>query len=311
MSKFTHPSSVNVALNLRARLFGGAPSAPGSSPSALTAQIFVALAANDSCAFDSGLSPRRGPELGDIASLVVTIGTISRQQTQQKDERSIFLESENSARARASALSATRSASSAISHVAMCSGLFALPAARTSALSSRRVSSVTGEGPRFRPSEVHHKRISRRAPLSVRAELPSLVPADSTDALGRFRKVMTVLYFTGGALHFPDLLGEGPISRACGVDAFSDLNPLLQFVTLGWAVLGPVASFGLATNKTWGDAIVVAVASTEVILGINFADAMAPSAIPSPVVAAQVVSLMSVFAIYTWKKTEEAAEAER
>jgi hypothetical protein len=54
--------------------------------------------------------------------------------------------------------------------------------------------------------------------------------------------------------------------------------------------------------------IVVAVASCEVVLGIDFADAMAPSPIPSPVVAAQVTSLASVFAIYLWKRFEEGAE---
>ena len=141
--------------------------------------------------------------------------------------------------------------------------------------------------------------------VSVRAELPSLVPENSTDALGRFRKVMTVLYAAGGALHFPDLFGAGPISSACGVSSFFDLSPVLQAVTLGWAVCGPVASFGLAFGKPWGDAIVVGVASAEVILGIDFTEATAPSPIPPPVVAAQIVSLASAFAIYAWRKSEE------
>jgi hypothetical protein len=35
---------------------------------------------------------------------------------------------------------------------------------------------------------------------------------------------------------------------------------------------------------------------------------MAPSPIPAPVVAAQIVSLASVFAIYLWKRSEDCAE---
>ena len=200
-----------------------------------------------------------------------------------------------------------------MSHLAMCPGLGAeLTGAQTSGLSSRRATSVAGS---VNIGSPHASRISsrlrhtRRCPMRTRAELPSLIPADSADALGRFRKVMVFLYAAGGALHFPDLFGAGPISSACGVVSFSELNPWLQAVTLGWAVCGPVASVGLATNKTWGDILVVAVASTEVVLGIDFTAEMAPSPIPVPVVAAQVVSLMSVFAIYVWRKTEKAEEA--
>jgi hypothetical protein len=194
-----------------------------------------------------------------------------------------------------------------MAHAAMCAGVCASPAARPSTFSCRRTASVAGA---VRLRAVRGARCHRKARGSpaVRAELPSLVPEDSADALGRFRKVMTVLYAAGGALHFPDLLGQGPISSACGTSSFSELSPLLQAVTAGWAFLGPAASFGLATGKPWGDAIVVAVASCEVVLGIDFADAMAPSPIPAPVVAAQIVSLASVFAIYLWKRSEEGAE---
>ena len=137
------------------------------------------------------------------------------------------------------------------------------------------------------------------------ASLPPLVPADADDALARFRKVMTVLYAAGGALHFPDLFGAGPISGACDAEAFADLSPLLQAVTLGWATLGPIAAFGLGTGRAWGDAMLVGVASTEIVLGVDFAEAMAPSPIPPPVVGAQIACLVSVVAIYLWKKSEE------
>jgi hypothetical protein len=149
-------------------------------------------------------------------------------------------------------------------------------------------------------------RRGRAASLTTRAtSLPPLVPADADDALARFRKVMTVLYAAGGALHFPDLFGAGPISGACDAEAFADLSPLLQAVTLGWATLGPIAAFGLGTGRAWGDAVLVGVASTEIVLGVDFAEAMAPSPIPPPVVGAQTACLVSVVAIYLWKKSEE------
>ena len=196
-----------------------------------------------------------------------------------------------------------------MAHTIMCVGVSASPAARPSTFSCRRTASVAGAVTFRAPSaKGAGSRYEARGSSAIRAELPSLVPEDSADALGRFRKVMTALYAAGGALHFPDLLGQGPISSACGTSSFSELSPLLQTVTAGWAFLGPVASFGLATSKSWGDAIVVAVASCEVVLGFDFADAMAPSPIPSPVVAAQVLSLASVFAIYLWKRSEEGTE---
>lgn len=185
-----------------------------------------------------------------------------------------------------------------------------LAASRVSPASSRstlaRTSAFVRGFRRITPTVARvFPRRDRASPSATRAELPPLVPADADDALGRFRKVMTVLYAAGGALHFPDLLGRGPISAACGVDAFGDLSPILQAVTVGWAALGPIAAFGLATERAWGDAVLVGVASTEVVLGVDFADAMAPSPIPAPVVAAQVTCLASVVGIYLWKKREE------
>jgi hypothetical protein len=158
-----------------------------------------------------------------------------------------------------------------------------------SAPSRRLASPARGVAPRFtrararpprRPSFPPEIEIARGS--VVIAALPSLVPENADDALGRFRKVMCGLYLAGGALHFPDLFGSGPISAACGTSSFSALSVVLQAVTLGWSVLGPVAAFG------------------------DFADAMAPAAIPPPVVAAQVACLVSNVAIRGWKTTEGA-----
>ena len=112
------------------------------------------------------------------------------------------------------------------------------------------------------------------------AELPSLMPENADDALGRYRKVMTGLYAAGGLLHFPDLLGSGPISAAVGTSSFTELSPILQAVTVGWAVLGPTAAVGLSMGQAWGEAILVGVASTEIVLGVDFAEQMQPAAIP-------------------------------
>jgi hypothetical protein len=53
----------------------------------------------------------------------------------------------------------------------------------------------------------------------------------------------------GGLLHMTDLFGAGPVSSAVGVSSFWELNHLLQAVTVGWAVLGPVAAVGLGTGR--------------------------------------------------------------
>jgi hypothetical protein len=123
-------------------------------------------------------------------------------------------------------------------------------------------------------------RRQRRHAGGAVAALPSLLPANADDALGRYRKVMTGLYAAGGLLHVPDLLGKGPISAAMGTSSFWELSPLLQAVTVGWAVLGPVAAVGLGTGQVWGEAILVAVASAEIVLGVDFSDAMGAGAIP-------------------------------
>ena len=147
-----------------------------------------------------------------------------------------------------------------------------------------------------------------RAGFIAVAELPSLTPKNADDALDRFRLVMTGLYAAGGLLHVPDLIGRGPICAAVGTSTFAGLSPLLRAVTVGWAVLGPAAAVGLGTKRAWGEAILVGVASTEIILGVDFADAMAPAAIPTPVVAAQVVCLLSIVTIRAWKTAEGAGD---
>ena len=180
-----------------------------------------------------------------------------------------------------------------------------------SAPSRRLASPARGVAPRFtrarpprRPSFPPEIEIARGS--VVVAALPSLVPENADDALGRFRKVMCGLYLAGGALHVPDLFGSGPMSAATGTSSFADLSLVLRAVTLGWSVLGPVAAFGLGVGAWWGEAILVFVASAEIVLGVDFADAMAPAAIPPPVVAAQVACLFSNVAIRGWKTTEGA-----
>ena len=65
-----------------------------------------------------------------------------------------------------------------------------------------------------------------------------------------------------------------------GASSFEALSPVLQAVTVGWSVLGPVAALGMGTGRAWGEAVMVAVASAEIVLGVDFTDAMAPAAIP-------------------------------
>eukprot|EP00740_Mantoniella_antarctica_P026602 CAMPEP_0198690586 /NCGR_PEP_ID=MMETSP1468-20131203/179656_1 /TAXON_ID=1461545 /ORGANISM="Mantoniella sp, Strain CCMP1436" /LENGTH=178 /DNA_ID=CAMNT_0044442961 /DNA_START=98 /DNA_END=631 /DNA_ORIENTATION=+ len=145
---------------------------------------------------------------------------------------------------------------------------------RSRLTSSRALLSCAGTT--TRRGQRHRHRL-RHAGVVV-AELPSLIPSNASDALGRFRKVMTVLYAGGGLLHFPDLLGRGPISAAVGASSFEALSPVLQAVTVGWSVLGPVAALGMGTGRAWGEAVMVAVASAEIVLGVDFTDAMAPAA---------------------------------
>ena len=45
-------------------------------------------------------------------------------------------------------------------------------------------------------------------------------------------------------------------------------------------MLGPLAAIGMGTGRAWGEALLVAVASAEIILGVDFADAMSPASIP-------------------------------
>ena len=132
----------------------------------------------------------------------------------------------------------------------------------------------------------------------------SLVPADAQDGLSRFRAVLAPLFFAGGALHAPDVFGAGPISNVCGVSAFTDLSTALQALTLLWAVGGPVAGVGLLNASFVGDIAVTAIASTEIIAGIDFPNVIAPASIPTPILYAQIINLTSLVALRAWESYE-------
>lgn len=132
----------------------------------------------------------------------------------------------------------------------------------------------------------------------------SLVPADAQDGLSRYRAVLAPLFFAGGALHAPDVFGTGPICNVCGVSAFTDLSAALQALTLLWAVGGPVAGAGLLNASFVGDIAVTAIASTEIIAGIDFPNVIAPASIPAPIVYAQIINLSSLVALRAWETYE-------
>ena len=132
----------------------------------------------------------------------------------------------------------------------------------------------------------------------------SLVPADAQDGLSRYRAVLAPLYFAGGALHAPDVLGAGPNSTGCGVSPFTDLSTALQALTLLWAVGGPVAGVGLLNASFVGDIAVTAIASTEIIAGIDFPHVIAPASIPTPILYAQIINLTSLVALRAWESYE-------
>lgn len=165
-----------------------------------------------------------------------------------------------------------------------------------------------------------HARVARRSPIAraqsrslvARARASdegeasfSLVPRDATDGLSRYRAVLAPLFLAGGLLHLPDCFGAGPISSACGVASFDALDAPVRALTLLWALGGPAAAFGLATASFVGDVGVVVIASTEIVLGIDFPSVIAPAEIPAPIVAAQVVNLSSLVALRGWETVEK------
>lgn len=133
----------------------------------------------------------------------------------------------------------------------------------------------------------------------------SLVPRDAEDGLSRYRAVLAPLFFAGGALHAPDVFGAGPISHVCDVNAFADLSAPLQALTLLWACGGPVAAVGLLRASFIGDVAVTAIASAEIIIGVDFPSAIAPAEIPAPILCAQVINLSSLIALRSWETYEK------
>ena len=140
---------------------------------------------------------------------------------------------------------------------------------------------------------------------------PSLVPADAADGLRRYRAVLGPLFLAGGLLHVPDVFGAGPVSAACDVGSFAELTTPLKALTLLWAVGGPVTATGLFAGTFLGDVGVTVIASTEIVLGIDFPDLIAPATLPAPIVAAQCVNIASLVALRLWETAEKRANERR
>jgi hypothetical protein len=133
----------------------------------------------------------------------------------------------------------------------------------------------------------------------------TLLPKDASDGLKRYRAVLGPLFLAGGALHVPDLFGAGLISQQCGVESFGELSLALQALTALWAFGGPVTAFGLFTGSFAGDVGITAIASTEIILGIDFPAVIAPADLPTPIIAAQIVNLVSLVGLRGWETVEK------
>jgi len=98
----------------------------------------------------------------------------------------------------------------------------------------------------------------------------SLLPSDSSDALFRYRKVMSVLFLLGSLLHAPDVVGIGPLSRFNAVSSFQELPVLAKLVTATWCVGGPMSAVFANKNLPIADFMVAFVASVEIIVGVDF-----------------------------------------
>ena len=79
----------------------------------------------------------------------------------------------------------------------------------------------------------------------------------------------------------------------------------LKALTLLWAVGGPVTATGLFAGTFLGDVGVTVIASTEIVLGIDFPDLIAPATLPAPIVAAQCVNIASLVALRLWETAEK------
>ena len=138
----------------------------------------------------------------------------------------------------------------------------------------------------------------------------SLLPSDSSDALFRYRKVMSVLFLLGSLLHAPDVVGNGPLSRFNSVSSFQELPVLAKLVTATWCVGGPMSAVFASMNLPIADFMVAFVASVEIIVGVDFKSGYGVE-IPEPIVAAQAVNLASAVGLRLWEKKEKEEEEER
>ena len=138
----------------------------------------------------------------------------------------------------------------------------------------------------------------------------SLLPSDSSDALFRYRKVMSVLFLLGSLLHAPDVVGIGPLSRFNAVSSFQELPVLAKLVTATWCVGGPMSAVFANKNLPIADFMVAFVASVEIIVGVDFKSGYGVE-IPEPIIAAQAVNLVSAVGLRLWEKKEKEEEEER
>lgn len=138
----------------------------------------------------------------------------------------------------------------------------------------------------------------------------SLLPSNSSDALFRYRKVMSVLFLLGSLLHAPDVVGIGPLSRFNSVSSFQELPVLAKLVTATWCVGGPMSAFFARLNLPIADFMIAFVASVEIIVGVDFKSGYGVE-IPEPIVAAQAVNLASAVGLRLWEKKEKEEEEER
>lgn len=138
----------------------------------------------------------------------------------------------------------------------------------------------------------------------------SLLPSDSSDALFRYRKVMSVLFLLGSLLHAPDVVGIGPLSRFNAVSSFQELPVLAKLVTATWCVGGPMSAVFANKNLPIADYMVAFVASVEIIVGVDFKSGYGVE-IPEPIIAAQAVNLVSAVGLRLWERKEKEEEEER
>ena len=135
----------------------------------------------------------------------------------------------------------------------------------------------------------------------------SLLPSDSSDALFRYRKVMSVLFLLGSLLHAPDVVGIGPLSRFNAVSSFQELPVLAKLVTATWCVGGPMSAVFANKNLPIADFMVAFVASVEIIVGVDFKSGYGVE-IPEPIIAAQAVNLVSAVGLRLWERKEKEEE---